>query len=125
MGAIPLDLHETFGWATDIRGLPALLETLATTSADELARREKIVKGLRATHYTLNGTMQHIRGFLLGSASDLQCVKLPKTTKGTQTCLRPPEVEVNGAHVRGGKHTPVNVSREETGSIHGAHGVRL
>ena len=97
-------IYETFGWATDIRGLPALLETLAATSADELARREKIVKGLRATHYTLNGTMQHIRGFLLGSASDLQCVKLPKTTKGTQTCLRPPEVEVNGAHVRGGKH---------------------
>ena len=92
MGAIPLDLHETFGWATDIRGLPALLETLAATSADELARREKIVKGLRATHYTLNGTMQHIRGFLLGPASDLQCVKLPTSTKGTQTCLRPPEV---------------------------------
>ena len=94
MGLLPVQVYldrawvpyakvfHSFGWSSDVHGLPSVLERIAAMGADELAAREKRARELRESHFTLNGTMAHISGFLRGAASDLECAPLPDNIRG-------------------------------------------
>ena len=84
-------LFRSFGWATDVRGLAQLLERVHAMGADELARRERVVRALRASHFTLNGTMHHIRGFMLDEGGDLECQVLPETIRAAGAAQENPK----------------------------------
>ena len=76
--------RRSIGYATDLHGLPGLLAALAANhSHAELARRERAIARLRVSHFTLEGVMGQISAFMLAAhRSDLQCQKLPASTRG-------------------------------------------
>jgi len=102
-------VFHTFGWSSDVRGLPALLDRLRRMGGAELAARERAVRALRESHFTLEGAMRQIGAFLmaaelgdargeegaavaapsssdegLGGGSDLECGPLPASIRGAR-----------------------------------------
>ena len=101
MGRVPIHIYDDgdipwlpyerlfrrdIGFATTLSGLPALLRRLERnhSNPDELARRERAISRLRATHFTFEGAMDQIAKFMLAPhLADLQCRRLPSTVRGS------------------------------------------
>ena len=65
--------------------LPAVLARLHAMSAAELEARTARVLAARASHFSYDGTLEHVARFLLNDParpSDLRCVPLPLTPSG-------------------------------------------
>lgn len=54
---------------------------LANMTNVEIEQKEIQIKSLRDSHFSYEGVLQQIKGFLLGTPTDLQCTQLPRTVK--------------------------------------------
>ena len=79
-------LFRKVGYITDLDGLPPLLRALHRTPRAALAVREAQAAALGASHFSMEAVMGQIARFLVGGASDLQCVPLPSTTRDAGPC---------------------------------------
>ena len=70
-------------YATDLQGLPSLVDHLLQLSNEDLKRKEEVILSMRDSHFTFEAVMWHIQGFLLGDGtSDLVCQRLPDSARG-------------------------------------------
>jgi len=99
MGRVPIHVYsdtpwlpyealyrDSIGFATDLARLPALLRALhvdRNASDAELARRERAIGRLRSSHFSFEGVMAQVSAFMLTPhRADLQCRRLPPSTRG-------------------------------------------
>jgi len=79
-------LYKTFGYSTNISGLPRLLGKLNAMADDEIAARESAVAAFARSHFTHEAVVEQMKAFLRGGSTDLVCQRLPEsvTFKGTK-----------------------------------------
>lgn len=72
--------EKELGYVSTIGGLPNLLGTLRSMTANDIAAQEARVASYRESHFAPAGIMHQIRSFMLDEGSDLECVALPSST---------------------------------------------
>eukprot|EP00668_Euglena_longa_P035923 GGOE01046157.1.p1 GENE.GGOE01046157.1~~GGOE01046157.1.p1 ORF type:complete len:375 (-),score=18.14 GGOE01046157.1:58-1182(-) len=80
------DLILRFGFVTRIAELSQLLRRLSKMRPQNITRFEQEIAQHRATHFTVEGVVEHIRNFLLGTKHDLHCPGLPPDPLGNGPC---------------------------------------
>ena len=79
------EVFARFGWVTDEPGLPAVLRAVHAMGVEELENRTRLVREVRASHFSYAGTLEQVSRFMLAEPSrptDLRCVALPLTPSG-------------------------------------------
>jgi len=82
------EVYDTFGFHTDVAGLPALLDRLGSLSEEELRAREARARAHSQSHWNAEGMQQQILKFMTGrgpngepDAGDLLCQRLPSSAR--------------------------------------------
>ena len=98
MGRVPIHVYtdtpwvpyetlfwRSVGYVSTIRELPGLLRRLQRNSSlADIARRERAIGRLRASHFTMEGVMRQVALFMVApKKADLVCRRLPGGPKGT------------------------------------------
>ena len=91
LGLVPLYVYSDTPWVpypakypgfmASLASLDRVLGELAATPARELEARERQARGLRESHYTVDGLFDHVATFVLGRPTDLACRAAPPTVR--------------------------------------------
>jgi hypothetical protein len=73
--------EQELGYASTVRGLPNLLNTLRNMTASDIEAQEARVASYRESHFVPAGIMHQISLFMMGEGSDLECVALPSSLR--------------------------------------------
>jgi hypothetical protein len=76
------DLFPDIGYITTFNRAAQFVERIRKGSWKNLQRREERILSLRQSHFSINGTLNHIGRFMRGVDNDLRCQALPKTATG-------------------------------------------
>ena len=77
------DLFSSFGYVTNLSGVPDVLRRVNALGPRTHARMERRAAELSGTHFSLSGVLEQIGRWMIGgtNASDLRCQKLPRTPR--------------------------------------------
>eukprot|EP00039_Didymoeca_costata_P004294 m.72460 g.72460 ORF g.72460 m.72460 type:complete len:693 (+) comp12331_c0_seq1:138-2216(+) len=77
------DLYDLLGFATDVEGIPSLMEKLNKFSTKKIQALRRKILYYRKSHFTYEGVMNQIGRFMQGKWNDLRCQQLPSTVRGS------------------------------------------
>ena len=77
------DLFSSFGYVTNLSGVPHVLRCVNALGPRTHARMERRAAELSGSHFSLAGVIEQVGLFMVGgtNASDLRCQKLPRTPR--------------------------------------------
>lgn len=79
------DMFESFGYVAKIDKLDGLVKRLKTVGDDEVMAKENKLRQITKSHFTLNGMMEQISGFMTSKTpTDLRCQAVPPTVRDTR-----------------------------------------